>query len=87
VTIKEIEKVIGKPWRQVSGDVMTLFFRRKIKALGGWEYKPVRGKVGRNKLGTRFERIEGIEHEGALSSNLGPTQVYVQGTGVLSAYM
>jgi hypothetical protein len=49
----------GKQWRYVSANVLTPEFLRSAKELG-WKYVAVRGKVGRGKLGTRFER----EHEG-----------------------
>jgi hypothetical protein len=67
LSVKEIEKLIGKPWRQISSDVLTPFFRKHIGALG-WKYEPVKGKVGRGKQGTRFERIAPMVHEGVLSA-------------------
>jgi hypothetical protein len=67
VTAKEIQTLIGKPWRQVSSDVITPFFDKRVRALG-WQYRPVTGKVGKGKLGTRFERIVPDPHEGVLSA-------------------
>jgi hypothetical protein len=66
LTAKEITKALDKPWRKISSDVITPFFKKHLAALG-WEYKAVAGKVGRGKLGTRFERIAPLEHEGILS--------------------
>jgi hypothetical protein len=99
LTAKELSKLIDKDWRKVSRDVLTPDFLRTITALG-WRYVPVKGRVGRGKEGTRFERIapeQSSDRVGALSSNLcaeqvqvgnsGTTQVSVQSPGVLSAYM
>jgi hypothetical protein len=69
LTASEITKAVGKPWRKISSDVITPFFKKQAHAIG-WDYKPVTGKVGRGKLGTRFERIDPMEHEGVLSPNL-----------------
>lgn len=73
VTTKEITALIGKPWREVSIAVLTPFFRRRIEVLG-WKYVPVKGKVGKGKLGARFERFVPNQSEGALSAYMsGPT--------------
>jgi hypothetical protein len=73
LTAKEIENELRKPWRKISSDVITPFFKKHLAAIG-WEYKPVAGKVGRGKLGTRFERIAPMEHEGALSAYMSEAQ-------------
>jgi hypothetical protein len=64
LTTKAIAPVIERDWRQVSPDVLTPFFRKRLEVLG-WKYVPVKGKVGRGKLGTRFERLqsEQSQHE------------------------
>ena len=68
LTVKDIERLIGKAWRQISSDVITPFFRKRIEAIG-WTYVPVKGKIGRGKQGTRFERIAPMmEHEGVLTA-------------------
>jgi hypothetical protein len=64
---KELDRMLGKPWRKVSRDVITPFFKKHLAALG-WEYKPVTGKVGRGKQGTRFERMVPMEHQGIMSA-------------------
>jgi hypothetical protein len=69
VSVKEITTLIGKPWRGVSHDVLSPFFRRRIEVLG-WRYVPVKGKVGKGKLGTRFERIVLNQADGVLSAYL-----------------
>jgi hypothetical protein len=50
VTTKELTKLIGKPWRLVSGNVLTPEFMGAIAALG-WRYVP-----GKGRAGSRFER-------------------------------
>jgi hypothetical protein len=57
VTAKELSIVIGRPWREVSRDVLTPFFRECIAVLG-WKYIPVPGKPKKGRPGTRFERLE-----------------------------
>lgn len=69
VTAQEVTKHIGKDWRKVSSDVRTPEFETAIGALG-WHYVPVKGRVGRGKQGTRFERIAPMEHEGILSKHM-----------------
>jgi hypothetical protein len=64
---KELDRMLGKPWRKVSRDVITPFFKKHLAALG-WEYEPVTGKVGRGKQGTRFERMVPMEHQGIMSA-------------------
>jgi hypothetical protein len=49
-TTKDIGDHLGKPWRTVSGDVLTPEFTRAVGALG-WRYMP-----GRGRSGSRFER-------------------------------
>jgi hypothetical protein len=67
LAVKDIERLIGKAWRQISSDVITPFFRKRIEAIG-WTYVPVKGKIGRGKQGARFERIAPkMEHEGVLT--------------------
>jgi hypothetical protein len=57
VTVKVISALVERPWREVSHCVLTPFFKRRLEMLG-WRYVPVRGKVGRGKIGTRFEQLK-----------------------------
>ncbi len=56
LTTKEATRALGKPWREVSRDVLTQYFRKRI-AVMGWRYVAVKGSVGKGKVGSRFERI------------------------------
>jgi hypothetical protein len=90
LTAKQLDKLLGKPWRKVSSDVISPFFKKRAEALG-WEYKPVTGKVGKGKLGTRFERSQG-SHVPLSVSKLAPdTQGHalasLENPGILSACM
>jgi hypothetical protein len=69
LTAKELSSLIGKDWRKVSRDVLTADFLKTI-ALLGWRYVPVKGRSGRGKVGTRFERIAPEQSPGVLSSNV-----------------
>lgn len=69
LTTKELSKAIGRPWREVSRNVMTPEFLSVIQD-HGWNYDKRKGK-----LGARFERIRPITaialDQGALSPFLG----------------
>lgn len=66
ITSKELSKIIGRPWREVSRNVVTEEFRGII-ADHGWRYDNRKGR-----LGARFERIRQRSSEsvsdGALSA-------------------
>jgi hypothetical protein len=51
VPTKALSRHIGKPWRTMSRDVLTLEFMSNLTALG-WCYVPLKGRAG-----ARFERI------------------------------
>jgi hypothetical protein len=67
LTAKEIAKMIGKPWRKISSDLITDFFKKQLAAFG-WDYILVTGKVRRGEQGTRFERLAPMVHQGVLSA-------------------
>jgi len=59
VTTRELGKLIGKPWRLVSSNVLTPEFKRAIDALG-WRYVP-----GKGRSGSRFERTTSDQAQAA----------------------
>ncbi len=59
VTTNELGKLIGKPWRSVSSNVLTPEFKRAIDALG-WRYVP-----GKGRTGSRFERTTSDQEQAA----------------------
>jgi hypothetical protein len=65
LTSKALSTLIGKPWRQISPDVLTLDFLSALGALG-WRYVSLKGRAG-----SRFERISPDQPQGVLSANLG----------------
>jgi hypothetical protein len=56
LTTKELSRLLGKEWRSISPDVMTTEFESELEGLG-WKYVRVKGRVGKGRLGTRFERL------------------------------
>jgi hypothetical protein len=52
LTTKVLSKLIERPWRSISRNIMTPKFRSNLDALG-WRYVSHRGK-----LGSRFERVQ-----------------------------
>jgi hypothetical protein len=51
LTTKVLSKLIKRPWRSISRNIMTPKFRSDLAALG-WRYVSHRGK-----LGSRFEQV------------------------------
>jgi hypothetical protein len=58
LTTKEISKVIKRPWRSISRNIITSEFKENIRSQG-WRYG------GKGKLGARFERIKPSHFESA----------------------
>jgi hypothetical protein len=59
VTTKELAKLIHKPWRSVSSNVLTREFKSAIDALG-WRYVS-----GKGRTGSRFERTTSDQAQAA----------------------
>jgi hypothetical protein len=51
VTTKQLAKLLGKPWRSVSSNVLTPEFENALVSMG-WRYVP-----GKGRSGSRFERV------------------------------
>ncbi len=58
LSTKDLGKLLGKPWRSISTNVLTTEFKRAIGALG-WTYVP-----GKGRKGSRFEcnEYQQIDH-------------------------
>lgn len=59
-----LSDLLGKPWREVSRNVLTVDFKKTIGDLG-WRYVP-----GRGRKGSHFERTPQDQNSGALSKHL-----------------
>jgi hypothetical protein len=62
VSTRDLPKIIGRPWREVSRNVVTPDFQNIIADMG-WRYVSKRGRGG-----ARFERVGPVSDGGALKS-------------------
>jgi hypothetical protein len=62
LTTKSLSTIVGKSWRDLSGNVLGPEFHPALRALG-WRYVPTKGR-----LGARFERIVPIVDQRALAA-------------------
>jgi hypothetical protein len=62
LTTKSLSAIVGKPWRDLSSNVLTPEFHSALKALG-WRYVQHKGRSG-----ARFERIVPAQDQRALAA-------------------
>lgn len=65
LTTNALSKLVRKPWRSISRNVLTPDFLSSLTALG-WTYVSLKGRPG-----SRFERVPQGQSEGVLSTYMG----------------